>query len=208
MKFSLVALSALVAAVAAQDINSLSACGQLCVNNMVAAAQKDFKCAAGDIKCYCANPGFALGLRDCSAQACGTDVSSQVVAYGNAYCASAGGSTTTGGTSVGTATGTATSAASAASGSVSSAEASGSSALSGASASASSAAAAASNSANSALSSASSSISGAVASATSKAASSASSATGSSSSSAGAGAAIRTAAPLAGAFGMAALLLV
>jgi hypothetical protein len=57
---------------------------------MVTAAQKDFGCAAGDIKCYCSKPGFALGLKDCSAQACGADVSSQVVAYGNTYCQNAG----------------------------------------------------------------------------------------------------------------------
>ena len=78
---------------------------------MVTAAQKDFGCAAGDIKCYCANPGFALGLRDCSAQACGADVSSQVVAYGNTYCANAAtggtGTATAGGTATGTTTGTA-----------------------------------------------------------------------------------------------------
>merc|ERR1711964_381215 len=54
------------------------------------------------------NVNFAYGIRDCSSAACGSDVAPSVIAYGVAYCSSAGvaigGSATATGSDVGSAT--------------------------------------------------------------------------------------------------------
>src|SRR3954468_19802922 len=47
-------------------------------------------CAASDAACLCKNMNFYYGIRDCSSEACGADVSKQVVAFGTGYCKAAG----------------------------------------------------------------------------------------------------------------------
>jgi len=74
---------------AAAQLSSLPQCGQMCVNNMLGLAPS-LGCQATDAKCLCGNANFANGLRDCSGEACGAAVQSQVVAFGTAYCSSAG----------------------------------------------------------------------------------------------------------------------
>ncbi|KAK1765333.1 hypothetical protein QBC33DRAFT_593563 [Phialemonium atrogriseum] len=68
--------------------SSLPSCGQTCFNNMVA-MYSSLGCASPDPYCLCSNVNFGYGLRHCSNGACGTDVTSTVIAYGSAYCASA-----------------------------------------------------------------------------------------------------------------------
>lgn len=53
---------------------------------MVNIANTQFGCAAGNVTCYCTDPRFGYGLRDCSGQACGAAVQAQVLAFGTAYC--------------------------------------------------------------------------------------------------------------------------
>lgn len=86
-------------------------------------------CSNTDANCLCNNPDFGYGIRDCSNAACGPDVASSVIAFGEGYCscrsthanvpghrtdflqaakAAAGGATTTATTLVTSATGTVT----------------------------------------------------------------------------------------------------
>lgn len=55
---------------------------------MIGIASNEFGCATGDVTCYCTNQDFGYGIRDCSTEACGSDVASQVIAFGTAYCQS------------------------------------------------------------------------------------------------------------------------
>ncbi|KAF2655961.1 hypothetical protein K491DRAFT_692468 [Lophiostoma macrostomum CBS 122681] len=56
---------------------------------MVNIASSTFGCKAGDTACYCADPRFSYGIRDCANEACGDSSTAQnVIAAGNAYCAS------------------------------------------------------------------------------------------------------------------------
>ncbi len=56
---------------------------------MLQIAQTQFGCAAGNVTCYCTNPQFGAGVRDCSNQSCPTPQDAQeVIAYGTAYCKS------------------------------------------------------------------------------------------------------------------------
>jgi len=51
-------------------------------------AVNQFKCAQGDFACYCGNPDFGYGVRDCSNQACGSpDAASSVISYASSFCA-------------------------------------------------------------------------------------------------------------------------
>lgn len=91
MKSTFFALGALAAAVTAQDIASLPACGQTCANNMMAASKAaELKCTAGDMKCLCQNNNFVFGLRDCSKAICDGDGASKVLNYAMAICKAAG----------------------------------------------------------------------------------------------------------------------
>jgi len=61
---------------------------QTCVNNMESIAVSQFKCAQGDFACYCGNPDFGFGVRDCSNQACGSpDAASSIISYASSFCA-------------------------------------------------------------------------------------------------------------------------
>jgi hypothetical protein len=72
----------------------LSACStltsfqqQTCISNMIAIANTEFGCPAGNTTCYCYDPRFGYGLRDCSLQACGEAVYTSVLDYGSSVCA-------------------------------------------------------------------------------------------------------------------------
>merc|ERR1711939_255712 len=82
-------------------------CGQTCITNMLGLAPS-LGCGATDAACLCGNVNFAYGIRDYSNAACGSDVAPSVIAYGVAYCSSAGvaigGSATATGSDVGSAT--------------------------------------------------------------------------------------------------------
>ncbi|KAE9973244.1 hypothetical protein BLS_003678 [Venturia inaequalis] len=106
MLFSL-ALLAGAAMVAAQAPAALPACGQTCVNNMLSIAASEFGCAAGNTTCYCSDPRFGYGLRDCSVQACGEAVYSSVLAYGTSVCSGLGAATPTASPTGGATNGTA-----------------------------------------------------------------------------------------------------
>ncbi|KAI1007479.1 hypothetical protein K3495_g738 [Podosphaera aphanis] len=82
-------IGALVATAAAQTLDSLPACGKLCVNNMLEKAS-ELGCAAGDVACLCKNVDFAYGIRDCSTAVCGAEAAAPVIAYGEKYCGSVG----------------------------------------------------------------------------------------------------------------------
>lgn len=56
---------------------------------MVAKAQDQFGCDSGDIDCYCAQPRFGYGVRDCANEACPNASAAQtVIAFGSQYCQS------------------------------------------------------------------------------------------------------------------------
>jgi hypothetical protein len=50
------------------------------------AAAGDFGCGSTNITCLCADPRFGYGLRDCTNEACGSDVYSAVSSYGVSVC--------------------------------------------------------------------------------------------------------------------------
>jgi len=47
-------------------------------------------CAADDAACLCKDINFTYAIRDCTLQACGGEVSSAAVAFGDGYCKNAG----------------------------------------------------------------------------------------------------------------------
>ncbi|KAF2233233.1 hypothetical protein EV356DRAFT_503818, partial [Viridothelium virens] len=51
-------------------------------------AVTDFHCQSGNVTCYCADPRFGYGIRDCSNEACGAAVASSAISFGYDYCAS------------------------------------------------------------------------------------------------------------------------
>jgi len=220
----------------AQDPSTLPACGQTCVSNMLGIATSQFGCAAGDIVCYCSEPNFGYGVRDCSNESCSAEDAAKVISFGTEYCASALASATgasasavstgalgilssaaatataSGGDSQTTLATTTTGgdAASSAGSAIASATGSAASAASSIESSAASVASSAASAASSALASLSSELSSVTGSLASGASSAIASATGSGSSGAPAstgGAAMVTGFPLAGAAGMAAWLL-
>ncbi|KFY77256.1 hypothetical protein V499_03311 [Pseudogymnoascus sp. VKM F-103] len=69
-------------------VAALPSCGQLCFNNTLA-QYTDFGCTSPDPYCIFNNVNFGYGLRDCSNDACGTDVASTVITFGSAYCSAA-----------------------------------------------------------------------------------------------------------------------
>lgn len=111
MKSVAILACALLGAVHAQDISSVPQCGvslpppfvppichaprtenitqQTCIQNMLK-EQANLGCppvnGQPDPSCLCKNADFSFGLRDCSQQACGSDVADAVVSYGVAYC--------------------------------------------------------------------------------------------------------------------------
>merc|ERR1711964_934777 len=103
---SMIAVGAFAFTAVAQ-FESLPSCGQTCITNMLGLAPS-LGCGATDAACLCGNVNFAYGIRDCSNAACGSDVAPSVIAYGVAYCSSAGvaigGSATATGSDVGSAT--------------------------------------------------------------------------------------------------------
>ncbi|KAF2433251.1 hypothetical protein EJ08DRAFT_96843 [Tothia fuscella] len=88
MKYSIALLAGAVAMVSAQA--GIDACGQTCINNMLAIGQSQFKCGPAEAACLCGNADFGNGLRDCTLQACGAAVYQQVLSYGTSFCATAG----------------------------------------------------------------------------------------------------------------------
>merc|ERR1711977_701837 len=85
---SMIAVGAFAFTAVAQ-LESLPSCGQTCITNMLGLAPS-LGCGATDAACLCGNVNFAYGIRDCSNAACGSDVAPSVIAYGVAYCSSAG----------------------------------------------------------------------------------------------------------------------
>jgi len=61
------------ALVAAQDLSSLPQCGQTCINNMIQIASSQLGCDTGNVDCYCQQPDFGYGVRDCAQEACQSD---------------------------------------------------------------------------------------------------------------------------------------
>lgn len=54
---------------------------------MLAIAQSQFGCAQGDTVCYCTQPRFGYGVRDCSNEACSNaGDAAKVIQYGTQYC--------------------------------------------------------------------------------------------------------------------------
>merc|ERR1712219_94592 len=103
---SMIAVGAFAFTAVAQ-LESLPSCGQTCITNMLGLAPS-LGCGATDAACLCGNVNFAYGICDCSNAACGSDVAPSVIAYGVAYCSSAGvaigGSAAATGSDVGSAT--------------------------------------------------------------------------------------------------------
>ncbi len=80
MKLSVAIVAAVLAFVAAQD--SLNECEQRCVTAMQGQASQ-LGCSGGDAVCLCANQNFTNGLRDCGAEACG---SQRTLSFAASYC--------------------------------------------------------------------------------------------------------------------------
>jgi len=56
---------------------------------MIQIASSQLGCSAGNVTCYCTQPDFGYGVRDCSKQACANaSESDQVVSFGLTYCGS------------------------------------------------------------------------------------------------------------------------
>lgn len=110
MKATFFAVGTLVAAVSAQSFGDLPACGQLCVNNMLADDKADeLGCSADDVGCLCTNVDFTYGLRDCSLAVCSDEDAQLVLEYGQVICSAVGVViTTTAGSAIATRTGSGT----------------------------------------------------------------------------------------------------
>jgi hypothetical protein len=70
------------------EIAPLPSSGQTCFNNLIG-QYSTLGCSSSDSSCLCSNVNFGYGIKDCSNGACGTVVTSTVIAYKSAYCASA-----------------------------------------------------------------------------------------------------------------------
>lgn len=54
-------------------------------------AVNEFKCKEGDVACYCGNPNFLNGVRDCSNESCqNKEDAAKAIDFGNNYCKSSG----------------------------------------------------------------------------------------------------------------------
>jgi len=97
---------------------------------MIQIAGSQLGCATGNVTCYCTQPDFGYGVRDCANEACQNSGDAQrVIAFGSTYCASALSSysqTVSGASVTGSALSVLSSAAGSASGSGASATATGS----------------------------------------------------------------------------------
>ncbi|OCK85707.1 hypothetical protein K432DRAFT_377355 [Lepidopterella palustris CBS 459.81] len=82
-----IALLAVGASLATAQNAQLSACANMCVNNMLGLAPS-FGCSNGDFACYCVKPDFRYGIRDCANQACTPAEAVQAISYGDNFCAS------------------------------------------------------------------------------------------------------------------------
>jgi hypothetical protein len=61
----------------------------VCIANMIQIASTQLGCAQGNVTCYCTEPDFGYGIRDCSDQSCPTKQDAQeVISFGTTYCAS------------------------------------------------------------------------------------------------------------------------
>lgn len=62
---------------------------QTCINNMVQIASSQLGCSAGNVTCYCTQPDFGYGVRDCANEACQNTTEAQsVITFGVSYCSS------------------------------------------------------------------------------------------------------------------------
>ncbi|KMU81322.1 chitinase 3 [Coccidioides immitis RMSCC 3703] len=86
---------------AAQNLDDISECGRMCINNMLNKAS-ELGCDSTDKACLCSKQNFAFGLRDCTLQACGAEDLPKIIAW----TASGTASDTATGTPTGTPTGT------------------------------------------------------------------------------------------------------
>lgn len=55
---------------------------------MLGIATAQFGCGQNDVLCYCKEPNFGYGVRDCANEACGSSEASTVIAFGTQYCQS------------------------------------------------------------------------------------------------------------------------
>ena len=53
---------------------------------MLGIATSSFGCGQGDVLCYCREPNFGYGVRDCANEACGSEEAATVIAFGTQYC--------------------------------------------------------------------------------------------------------------------------
>ena len=55
---------------------------------MITIATEQFNCGNGNASCYCVEPNFSRGIRDCSNESCMDDSdAAAVIEYGSNYCA-------------------------------------------------------------------------------------------------------------------------
>ncbi|XTI85981.1 hypothetical protein V2W45_1340913 [Cenococcum geophilum] len=98
MKFttSIVAFCAAFAAVSAQDVSGLPSCSLACF----AAAIQDSGCSTSDTVCQCTTgkDKITASVTPCISKSCSADDAAKVLSAGNAICASALSSASTGGT--------------------------------------------------------------------------------------------------------------
>lgn len=73
-----------------QDLETTLTCflQRTCINSMLGIANSQFGCGQGDVLCYCREPNFGYGVRDCANEACGSNDASTVIAFGTQYCQS------------------------------------------------------------------------------------------------------------------------
>lgn len=55
---------------------------------MLGIATSQFGCGQNDVLCYCREPNFGYGVRDCANEACGSGEANTVIAFGTQYCQS------------------------------------------------------------------------------------------------------------------------
>lgn len=88
MKIASLVVGALAAVAGAQDLSGFPQCAQWCINSMQQANKsQELGCPANDAACACRNPNFLYGVRDCSAELCGSfETAGMAVGYANEYC--------------------------------------------------------------------------------------------------------------------------
>ena len=54
---------------------------------MIQIASSQLGCDTGNVNCYCQQPDFGYGVRDCAQEACQSDSDAQtVISFGQQYC--------------------------------------------------------------------------------------------------------------------------